>query len=99
MSRLRRTRVLTGQTANAVAGTRETIVHGLTDYHGNALAPTSVFAQPLIADADGALVLATIPVVAVVSYDATNVVVRANVAAQGFDLILIYEVANEDYPA
>lgn len=65
---------------NAVAGTRS------THAHGRGYTPTAVVAVPNAAAADGALTGGS--GVAVVSFDATNVIVRCEVASQAFSLLI-----------
>ncbi|CCF85850.1 hypothetical protein [Nitrolancea hollandica] len=66
-------------TADAVAGTRTTVAHGLVDTLGRKVEPEIVDFVPDIADADGAI--ATPIVFHKVSVDDTNVVFRCNVAS------------------
>lgn len=63
-------------TADAVAGTRTTVAHGLVDTLGRPVKPEIILFTPDIADADGAIAA---PIVFHhVSHDETNVVFRCN---------------------
>lgn len=68
-------------TGSATAGTRSTHAHGL------GYTPKAVIPVATATDADGALT-ADITDIAVVSFDATDVVVRCGAASATFDLII-----------
>lgn len=73
--------LITALTGHATAGTRSTHAHGLN------YTPKAVIPIPNEAAADGALTGGC--GVAVVSFDATNVVVRCEKTAQTFSLLIL----------
>ncbi|HXI18660.1 MAG TPA: hypothetical protein VNM48_20025 [Chloroflexota bacterium] len=79
---------VTGQVTNAVAGTRSTHAHGLTDHLGAGTAPSFAIAVPTAADADGVLAAPNTGSITVVAMTATTVTVRSTVASQPFSLLV-----------
>lgn len=73
-------------TTDSVAGTRSTFQHGLTDANGGPLTPDWVGVSAIAADADGAITPAEVQVV---SYDDTDVVVRAEVVDLGVEIVAV----------
>lgn len=84
--------VVTGQTTSATAGTRSTHAHGLKSHKSaasaqEALTPTWVQVVEKAADDNTNNGAAA---VSVVSFDATNVVVKSTGTSVAFDLIAYY---------
>lgn len=76
-------------TTDATAGTRTTIAHGLTNSLGGPLTPDWVGATAIAADANGSI---TPSEVQVVSYDDTDVVIRAEDSSVDVEIIAIADV-------
>lgn len=81
--------------ASATPNTHNTTAHGFTDRYGNPIAPTLVNIAPR---ARNLTTVAETVIAHVVSFDATNVIWKSNIASAVVDLTLLYAADFQTFP-